>query len=141
MFIIVPWERIKKLAAEGLVIGLGIAITLIYIMQNMLGLWNFHLVDIVAVAQIPLLLSAAWVPAVIMFAHLLTQYKNWTLAVVVLLAFPLAATFLQLLLVTNNMLVFRNWNLFMTYFLSLGIHVVILGYLYYTNRLENLRRI
>ena len=139
MFVLVPWQRVKELAAEGTIIGLGIAIALIYMMQNYLGLWNFNRVDLINIAGMPFFLSAAWIPVVIIFWHLLTQYKNWTLILVVLLAFPLAATFVQLLLVNNNMLVFRNWNLFFTYLVSLGIHITILGYLYYTNKLGNLK--
>ncbi|MCG8402950.1 MAG: hypothetical protein MJA84_15370 [Firmicutes bacterium] len=139
MFILVPWQRVKDSAAEGVIIGLGIAFALIYIMQNYLGLWNFNRADLINIAGIPFFLSAAWIPAVILFWHLLAQYKNWTLVLVVLLAFPLAATFVQLMLVNNNMLIFRNWNLYFTYLVSLSIHIAMLGYLYYTNRLNNLK--
>lgn len=139
MFLVVPWERIKELSLIGIVGGLGIAIVLIYIMQNALGLWTFFRVDLVNISGIPLFLAASWFPLIVLFSHFLNQYKNMPLLASTLLAFPLGATLLHLFLIANGMLVYTNWNLALTFILSLGIHLAITLYLYATGQLENLR--
>lgn len=139
MFLVVPWARIRALLPVGLVGGLGVAITLIYLMQNVLGIWVFRDVDIVTVAGLPVLLAAAWVPIVIVFSHLLAQYRGVALLLVTLLGFPLGATAIHALLVAMGMLSYTNWNLVLTFLVSLGIHLGITGYLWATGRLENLR--
>ncbi|GAW91581.1 hypothetical protein Nther_1715 [Calderihabitans maritimus] len=139
MFLVVPWERIKTLAAIGLVGGLGVGLVLGYLMQNVFGFWTYHHVDLVSIFGIPFFLVAGWIPVVIAFSHLLAQCKNIILVGVVLLAFPLSATFIHLLLLNNRMLTYHNWNLPLTFLISLGIHLAIAVYLNATGRLENLQ--
>ncbi|WP_258360904.1 hypothetical protein [Moorella sulfitireducens (nom. illeg.)] len=139
MLLVVPWERVKELALIGLVGGLVLAFLVIYLMQNYLGFWAFRRVDLIGIGGIPLFLAASWFPLVITFSHLLAQYRSLLPVVLVLLAFPLGATLIHLLLRANGMLFYYNWNLPLTFILSLGIHLVIMLYLYATGRLENLR--
>ncbi len=139
MFLLVPWERVKELAFVGLVGGLVLALVVVYLMQNYLGFWVFRRVDLLSASGIPLFLAASWFPLIIVFSHLLAQYRSLLPVVLILLAFPLGATLLHLLLRASGMLLYRNWNLPLTFILSLGIHLVIMFYLYATGRLENLR--
>ncbi|MGI6285845.1 hypothetical protein SEF58_08495 [Neomoorella humiferrea] len=139
MLLVVPWERVKELALVGLVGGLALAFLVIYLMQNYFGFWAFRRVDLINVGGIPLFLAASWFPLIIVFSHLLAQYKNIMPLLLILLAFPLGATLLHLLLRANGMLFYRHWNLPLTFILSLGIHLVIMAYLYAAGMLDNLR--
>lgn len=139
MLLVVPWQRIKELFAIGLVAGIGMAILLNYLMQNVLAAWVYHRVDIFSPAGIPFFLSAAWTPIIITFCHLLSQYKNLWLPGILLGAFPVGATFLQFLLRSGGLLEYNNWNLLYTFLVSLVIHLGIATYLHVTGRLENLQ--
>ncbi|MDO9534622.1 MAG: hypothetical protein Q7J85_04650 [Bacillota bacterium] len=114
MFLVVPWERIKTLLPLGLIGGLGVALILLYLMQNILGFWVFNQVDVINIIRIPLFLSLAWLPFVIAFSHLIAQYRNAILIIGILAAFPLGATLIHLFLLNNGMLTYHNWSLFGT---------------------------
>ncbi|MCL6639283.1 MAG: hypothetical protein K6T80_06345 [Firmicutes bacterium] len=139
MFLIVPWDRVKDRAFFGVVSGLGMALALIYLMQNIFGFWTFRGVDLVYLAGMPVFLAAVWTPLVITFAYLIAHYNNITMVVLILTGFPLIATIAHYFLVENRMLAYSNWNLVYTFFLAAGIHLGIALYLYLTGRLENLR--
>jgi hypothetical protein len=136
MLLIVPWERIKALFWVGIIGGLLVALILVYLMQNVYHFWVFHQVDLVYIFQIPFFVSAGWIPAIIVFSHLLTQYKSLVLIGIATLAFPTAATLIHILLIANKMLTYHNWNLVLTFLISLVIHIGIVGYLYVTGRFE-----
>lgn len=152
MLYLVPWAEIKSLALLGLVGGLGVAIVLLYFMQNLLGFWEFYRVDLISIWDVPIFLSAAWVPTVITFSYLLLKFANYPaftdnkkytyeksslLAIGgLVLLFPLAATVVHFLLITNGMLFYHNWNLSLTFLVSLVIHLGILSYLYATGLLR-----
>jgi hypothetical protein len=133
-FLIVPWERIRELFWVGIVGGLLVAFILVYLMQNIFGFWIFHQVDLLYLLGVPFFLSAAWIPVVIIFSHLLAQYESWFLTVMAIMAFPIAATIIHTFLIANQMLTYHNWNLMLTFLISLAIHLGILGYLYKTGR-------
>lgn len=141
MYILVPRDRINDIYRFGLVGGLVVALALIYIMQNILGVWVFYRADFFSIAGIPIFMSIAWVPMVIVFSHLMSQAKNLLQAALIIIAFPSGATILKWLLLINGMLAYFNWNLTMTFFLSLAIHIALAGYLFATGRLDNLRKI
>jgi hypothetical protein len=141
MFLVVPWERIKKLLPLGLIGGFVVALILLYVMQNLLGLWIFERVDVINILRLPIFLSLAWLPFVITFSHLIAQYRNAVLMIGILAAFPLGATFIHLFFLNNGMLTYNNWNLFGTFIISLAIHLAIAFYLYITGQLKNLQKI
>ncbi|PKM88952.1 MAG: hypothetical protein CVU87_06355 [Firmicutes bacterium HGW-Firmicutes-12] len=121
MFLIVPIERIKKLLLIGLVAGIGIAILLVYVM-NLFDFWTFHGADVLNLYGIPIFLSLAWVPLVIAFIHLFTEfYQPWQRVGLVLL-FPAGAIILHYLLLQKGALTYKSWNLFFTYIVSVIIH-------------------
>ncbi|MCF8010515.1 MAG: hypothetical protein K9L17_06080 [Clostridiales bacterium] len=136
--LLVPWERIKELSLIGVIGGLGVALLLVYLMQNIFGLWMFHGIDLVYINKIPLFLSAAWIPLIVIFSHLLAQYKHFWQIIAILFLFPGASAFFHLFFILNDMLTYNNWNLFLTGLVSLGIHLSIMIYLYSTGRLENI---
>lgn len=139
MFLVTPWERIKELFWFGLVGGLGLALVLIYLLQNVLGFWLFQRTDLLAVQGVPLLLAAGWIPVVIAYGHLLAQYRSWTQVVLIVLTFPAVATLIHVVMLANNMLFYANWTLPMTFGFSLAIHLALLAYLYLAGRLDNLK--
>ena len=131
MFLLVPGKQIRQLFPVGLVGGFVLALLLVYVMQNLLGLWSFRQADFLIWGRIPLFLSAAWIPLEIIFGHLLTQYKKVFLMVVLIIGLPAGATFIHYLMIKNQMLFYRSWNLGLTFLVSLGIHLAIGLYLYY----------
>ena len=76
MFILVPKERIKRFTMLGLVGGFGVALLLVALMQNLWHFWSFHQVDLLYIFKIPILLSAAWFPLEVIFAHLLIRISS-----------------------------------------------------------------
>jgi len=139
MFLVVPWKRIKELALIGLTGGLIVAFALIYLMQNVLGRWIFYNVDLLYIIKIPLFLSASWFPFIVVFSHLLSQYKDLPLILITLAALPVGATAIHLFLLNTGMLTYHNWNLAFTFLLSLGIHIAITLYLYLSGQISNLK--
>lgn len=152
MFYFVPWTKIKSLALTGLVGGFVVALVLLYLLQNLWGFWEFYRVDLIKIRDIPIILSAAWVPMVITFSYLLTKYVNYPeytdktkhanqnsklLKIVgLVILFPALATAVHFLLLANEMLFYHNWNLSLTFLVSLVIHLGILYYLYATGLLK-----
>lgn len=139
MFLMIPRRGIREFLGVGAFGGFSVAILLVLLMQNQLGLWLFHQVDFFNIAGIPVFLSAAWFSLEIFFCHLLSYCKNLLRAILLIIALPLGATLFHYLLIANGMLFYRHWNLFFTFLVSLGIHLVIGYYLYITRRLGNLR--
>ncbi len=131
MFLTVPWLQIKRFALFGVVSGLAIAFALILVMQNWLGLWTFYRVDPLYINGIPLLLSAAWVPTEIVFAHFLSQYRQPFLRLWLIFFIPAISVGIHFVLIWNRMLTYRYWNLSATFLVSLAIH---LGLALYLNR-------
>lgn len=140
MILIVPKERIKELFKFGVVGGLVVALVLVYSMQNVLGFWTFNNVDIINIIGIPILLSAAWIPFVITFAHLLNKYHDITSISIIMFAFPLSAVVVHYILINVGLLQYSHWNLFYTFLVSLGIHIGLAGYLYMSDQLPNLTK-
>ena len=134
MFWLVPEKEIKRLLNLGLIGGLGTALVLLYIMQNRLRLWNFRGLDLVHVAEIPLLLSAIWIPVVIIFVYFLSRLESVVSTAAVIVSFPLGATLAHYLFISYDLLVYDNWSLFYTFLVSLAIHLSIAGYYYLTAR-------
>ena len=127
---LVPWSRIRELARIGIVGGFGVALVIIELMQNLWGFWLFHQVDLVDFYRIPLALSLTWMPLVIIFSHLMLQYRQPLLRVGILIVFPAAATIFHFLLLKGGFLTYYRWNLFGTFLFSLIIHAGIAGYLF-----------
>jgi hypothetical protein len=127
----VPWHEIKKFALFGLTSGLGIAISLILVLQNRLGFWIYRKVDVLYLYKIPLTLSAAWIPMEIFLAHFLSRYQSPWRRLLLVLFIPAVAVGIHYILIWNRMLSYHHWNYLWTFLLSLGIHV---GLAYFLNR-------
>lgn len=132
MLMLVPMDRIIKFSLVGLIGGLGLALVLVYVMQNMFSYWVFKGVDLLYVRGIPILLSSTWIPVEIIFSHLTTKNRSFLTRLGLLIAVPVLAAFLHYLLILNRMLTYNYWNLTGTFLVSLAIHAAILGYLYST---------
>lgn len=135
MLLTVPWPAIKKWLPFGLVSGLGIAFLLILIMQNWLHLWIFRHVDFIYLGTIPLILSAAWTPTEIFFAHFLSRYQGPALRLLLILAIPAVAVAVHFFQIQNHVLTYQHWNYFGTYLVSSGIHF---GLAYYLHRVDRI---
>ncbi|MCK8818073.1 hypothetical protein MWH28_11960 [Natroniella sulfidigena] len=137
MFLVVPEQKIREFFNIGLVGGLVLALILVYLMQNMFGFWNFHNVDIIVIGDIPLLLSVAWLPIIIIFSYLVVKFKTIPAFLSIILSFPLAAVVVHYFLIDYGLLSYTNWNLLYTFLASLLIHLGITYYIYRTNRLPS----
>ncbi len=136
MFLVVPWERIRALLTFGLIFGVGMPFIVIGLMQNLFGFWDYRGVDPVTLAGIPVFLAVTWFPSVIIYAHLLVQYRSPLLRILLWLAVAGAVAALQYALHLNNMLVFQNWTLTGTFFLTLFIHAGLATALHFMGHLD-----
>ncbi len=134
VFYIIPKEKIKKLLPFGLIAGLGIALLLLYLMQEVWGRWLFYRVDLLYFYEIPFFLSLAWLPMVMLFAYFLKTSSHNLFSFIVILAFPLGATLVHWGLLHNRMLVYHRWDLLGTFGVSLLIHSVLYVYLYFSRK-------
>lgn len=132
MMILVPMDRVIKFSVAGLIGGLGVALGLVHIMQNIFSYWVFTGVDLLYFRGIPILLSSTWIPIEIIFCHLTTKTRSFFTRIVLLVAVPLLAAFVHYLFILNKMLTYHYWNLTGTFLVSLVIHAALLGYLYLT---------
>ncbi len=129
MLLTVPWQEIKRWLLFGFISGLGIAIILLLVMQNWLGLWIFRKIDFLYLGRIPIILSAAWAPAEIFFAHFFIRYQNLFLRLLMILFFPALAVAVHFIQIWNRMLVYYHWNYAGTFLVSLAIHFGLAVYL------------
>jgi len=136
LFLLVPLPRIKDLLLVGFMGGGILAFVLLHLMQNVWDFWTFIEVEPFTVMEIPFFLSLSWFPIIIIYSHLLSQYRSVVLMLLLLISFPLAATLVQAYLLENQLLVYQDWNLILTFLLSLGIHLVISWYLFATDRVK-----
>ena len=142
MVLLVPWEEMRRLLLPAFLFGVIFPFMVIGVMQNLLGLWSYRGVDPVTIAGIPVFLSLAWAPALIIYAYLMARYRYITLRVLLLLSTGAGVVAIQYFHLINNNLTFQNWSLAASFFLAVAIHTVILvvlqlmGYL----RLRDLTR-
>lgn len=129
MFLVVPWEGIKRFSLFGVVSGLGIAFGLLFVMQNWLGLWVFHRVDFFYLGRIPLILSAAWVPTEIIFAYYFSRYQHPLFRLSLILLIPLMVVAIHFIQIMNRSLLYHHWNYAGTYLVSLCVHFGLAFYL------------
>lgn len=138
IYIIIPEKEIKPFLGLGLVGGLGIALVLLLIMQNMRGYWIFKNIDVLNIKQIPVFLSATWIPVIILFAYLLSRTQKLISIIFLVLVFPLGATIIHFTFLKFKLLTYNNWNLFYTFLISLSIHLGITYFLINTRQLSKL---
>ncbi len=138
MFFFVPREEVRHLLPFGLTFGFGTAIILLLLMQNIYNFWQFIQTDFLYLFNIPLLISAAWIPTVIIFAHWVKNEVSFMRLLVTISLFAGGATLVHYFLIANQMLVYENWSLVLTFTVSFIIHVVITGYLYMVGRITKI---
>ncbi len=142
MVLIVPWERIRRLALFTFLFGVLFPFAVIGVMQNLLGLWSYRAVDPVTIADIPVFLAVAWAPALVLFAHFMVQYRSRALRLLLLLTAGAGVAGMQYFHLINGNLVFQNWTLFGSFLLGVGLHILMLmvlqlmGYLKVQDLLE-----
>jgi hypothetical protein len=140
MLIIIPQEYIKKFLWMGIVGGFVLAILLLSIMQNVFGFWRFGDVDVVYIYNIPLTLSAVWIPLVIMFSYLVSTSRHHPVRIAALVAvFAAIAAISHWFLLTQGLLFFRNWSLLYTLILAMIIHVILYAYIQLASQVKPLR--
>lgn len=136
MFAFVPRNRIKHFLWVGLIGGFGVALVLVYLMQNLSGYWIFYKVDFLYAFSIPLFLSAAWAPIIISFGYYLSHADDFLDSLAPLMLIPLGAVIVHYLLIKNEMLVYHHWHYSLTFLTSLGILLGITAYLYFSGKLS-----
>jgi hypothetical protein len=135
MFLQVPGKDIMRFWKVGLVGGLGGAIVLTFTMHNLFSFWSFYRADVILFG-VPLFLSAVWMPLVIAYSYLISISRNIYHISLIIAGFALIASAAHWFLLSEDMLVYVRWSVWYTFILSVAIHMVLLYYLYSTNRLE-----
>ncbi len=131
MFLLVPWARVQRLFLLGTFLGLIIGTANYYIMQNVVNAWRYQYVDIYSVRDVPIILTLAWIPFTIIFLHLLTQYHNSPLQVLLILVAAGIPTLFQFLLKANGMVLAAQWPWWLDFFNALVIYI----FLYFLYRI------
>lgn len=110
MFLLVPWERIKRLLPVGSLFGLLLGSATYYILQNIVQAWRFQHADLLSPAGIPLFMTLAWIPYSIIYFHLLAQYRTLTHVVLLIIISAAVPSFFHFLLERNGMFLFQKWS-------------------------------
>lgn len=126
----VPMPNIRELGRIGVFGGFVTALLMVLLMQNLWGFWIFHQVDLFDYYRIPVTLSLAWLPLIIIYSHLMITHPHPVIRIGLLSAFPLGATLFHWLLIKGGFLSYHHWSLYYTFFLSLAVHLGIAVYLY-----------
>ncbi len=130
LFLLVPRERIRLLLPYGIVFGAGLGVLQIAVLQNQLGYWLFRQIDFLTAAGIPLFVAFTWLPAEIIFAHLLMELRHPAARLLLWLFTGVAVSASQYLFILNRMLSFHNWTLLDSFFLTLATHVALAAVLH-----------
>lgn len=137
MAIVVPQIYIKRFLWMGVVGGVILAILLLSIMQNFLGFWIFGSLDLIYLFNIPIFLSAVWMPLVIMFSYFVSASINQLFRIAALIGvFALIATISHWFLLSEGLLVYNNWSLIYTFILASAIHVMLYAYLLLASQVQ-----
>ncbi len=122
MFLLVPWERIRRLLPAGSLFGLLLGSVTYYVLQNIVQAWRFQQADLLSPAGVPLFMTLAWIPYSIIYFHLLAQYR--TLSQVLLLILLSAATpsFFHFLMELNGMIIFQKWIWLDNFFYAVAVY-------------------
>lgn len=137
MLLAVPGKFIARYLWLGLVGGWGVALLLILVLQNVLEVWRFQDVDLLYLGQVPLFLSAVWVPLVIAFGHLVTVSRGWRSVALLIGVFSLMAGLAHWFMLAQGTLIYHRWSLWHTVGLAAVIHA---GLAYYLHLQADARR-
>lgn len=138
MLFMVPRVEITRFLWMGLVGGLFLAILLLSIMQNLLGFWIFGDVDFLYLYNIPIALSAVWMPMVITFSYLVSLgVHNMARIAALIVIFASIPVIAHWFLLTQGLLVYIHWSLIHTFMLASAIHVMLYGYLYLSSYVKH----
>lgn len=140
MLLVVPLKPMKRFLWMGVIGGFGLALVLLSIMQSLLGFWMFLDVDLVYINNIPVTLSAVWLPMVIIFSYFVSAGINNTARTAAIIAvFALIPVIAHWLLLTQGLLLYSNWSLLYTFMLALAIHIMLYAYLHLASQVRALR--
>lgn len=136
MFLVVPGKYVGRYVWFGLIGGLGMAIVLTSVMQNILGYWQFHDVDILYLSRVPIFLAGVWAPLVMAFAYLVRASKSLYLTGLIIVVFAAAASMAHWFMLIQGTLVYQNWTLLGTFGLAFILHGVLFYYVHLATEAE-----
>lgn len=110
LFLLVPWQRIRRLLPVGSLFGLLLGPATYYILQNIVQAWRFQQADLLSPAGVPLFMTLAWIPYSIIYFHLLAQYRTLMHVILLILISAAVPAFFHFLLERNGMVLFQKWN-------------------------------
>ena len=129
MVILVPRRRIWELLAFGIIGGFALAMAVQYVAVVLLNLWRFNYVQIAAWRGIPVFVAAAWMPTVIIFAHLLSYLRSSTGILLYVVGFSLATAGLEYAFVLMGYRSYVNWMFPYTVALAIVLHGILALYI------------
>lgn len=130
MFFLVPMKYIGRYLWIGLIGGLGLAILLNIVMQNVFAYWLFQDVDILYMTRIPIFLAAVWAPLVITFSYLVRTSKNLYQTGLIIGVFSATASVAHWFMIIQGTLVYQNWSLLGTFLIAAVLHLVLFYYVH-----------
>lgn len=136
MFFLVPTKYIGRYLWIGLIGGMGLAVLLNIVMQNVLGYWQFHDVDILYLSRVPMFLAGVWAPLVVVFAYLVRTSRSLYLTGLIIGAFAAAASFAHWFMIIQGTLVYQNWTLLGTFILAAILHSGLFYYVHLATEAE-----
>jgi len=122
--ILVPRRRIMEFLTLGLVFGLGLAWVIIYVGSVRLRFWVIAN-PLITLGGVPLLISAAWIPAVLIFAHFFPRERTPSLILGYIALFAAGSSGIQWLLARTGYWISLRWSFLHTFLLALGTHSII----------------
>lgn len=128
MLILVPRRRIWELLAFGTVGGFVLAMMVQYVAVVHLRLWSFHYLQFASWRGIPLFVAAAWMPAVIIFAHFLAYLRSTTGIFLYVVGFSLATAALEYAFVAMGYRDYERWSFPLTAILAIALHAMLAVY-------------
>jgi hypothetical protein len=112
-------KEIKALFWFGLIWGTGLTTTIVFILEDLLGLIKYQHGDPFIILNLPFLFDLAWIPAIMLFLHFLPSQK-------IRYAYHTYIIFFALLNAVNDeffhqvgLLKYIHWNPFFRFLISL----------------------
>jgi len=132
MLIAVPRTKILQLLPVGAIGGFGLSLLLNALLVTVLGWWRFNFANIFSLAGIPMFITLAWTPVVIIYAYYLYFVKGFNRVISYMLGFTLATGLFVHWLAAGGFITLIRWNSLYTYFLAFILYSPVTYYLLQT---------
>ncbi|PKM47251.1 MAG: hypothetical protein CVV03_04525 [Firmicutes bacterium HGW-Firmicutes-8] len=135
MLIAVPRTKIIQFLPVGAIGGFGLSLLLNALLVTVLGWWRFNFANIFSLAGIPIFITLAWTPVVIIYAYYLDFVKGFNRVISYMLGFTLATGLYVHWLAAGGFITYIRWNSLYTFVLAFILYSPVTYYLLKTRNL------